>query len=83
MNRNVYYGRGCLTRIIGYMKSSKVMDLLVHKINQLGLDLDKDIVRLMADASSVLLKFRKDRSPIRIQMPQSWVASSGMCCIIN
>ena len=80
MNRNAYYSGGHLTKIIGFMKNIRVMDLLVHKLNQLDLHLDKNIVRSMADAVSVLLKFSKDRSPVRIQMSQSWVASSGMCC---
>ena len=61
MNLNVHYGGGHrslgLIRIVNSMISSKVIKLVVSKLNQIGLDLEKDIVASTIDAASVLVKF--------------------------
>ena len=62
MNLNVYHGAGHrslgLIRIVCSMNSSKVIELAVNKLDQLGLDL----VASTNDAASVLGKFGKDTS---------------------
>ena len=45
------------------MISSKVIELVVKKLNRFGLDLDKDIVT-STPAANVLVKFGKDTSQI-------------------
>ena len=62
----MYYGAGHsalgLIRIVGSMNSSKVIELVVNKLNQFGLELNKG-----ADAASLLVKFGKETSPIHLQ----------------
>ena len=59
--------RSLRIRIVGSMNSSKVIELVINKLNHFGLDLDKDIIAPITDAVSVLIKFGKNTSPIHIQ----------------
>ena len=43
-----------LIRIFGSENRSKVIELVVNKVNKFGLDLNKDIVASITDAASVL-----------------------------
>ena len=64
------------------MNSSKVKELLLNKLKQFDLDLDKDIVASTSDAASVLVKFEKDTSSIHIRC-FSHRLHLGVCKISN
>ena len=70
MNINCHFQGGFhslgLVRIHGSMDTKKAIRLVEDRLNYFGLDLNTDIVAMITDGASLMVKFGKETSPLHV-----------------